>query len=150
MAKKEETKATVKNTVMDENNVLDSLKNGNKMPEGLADEVMKKIEEEEKEKKSSELKTAILKAKYWNMKELLQLRSRRREEKITKDALTKSKEALDKLCGGEITPTEYDKLLKETSTEKNKAIRDSNNTYREELRELQNSLSGSYVYDWDY
>lgn len=147
MAKKEETKVT---EVINEVNVLDSIKNGNKMPEGLAKEVMQKIADEEKEKKSSELKSAILKAGYWNKKELLQLRSRRREEKITKDALTRSKEVLDKLCGGEITPTEYEKLLKESNIDKNKAVQESNKTYREELRELQNSLNGSYVYDWDY
>lgn len=147
MAKKEETKVT---EVINEVNVLDSIKNGNKMPEGLAKEVMQKIADEEKEKKSSELKSAILKAGYWNKKELLQLRSRRREEKITKDALTRSKEVLDKLCGGEITPTEYEKLLKESNNDKSKAVQESNKTYREELRELQNSLNGSYVYDWDY
>ena len=44
-----DTKNTeVKNTVVDENNVLDSIKNGNKMPEGIAEEVQKEIAEEEK------------------------------------------------------------------------------------------------------
>ena len=36
---KETKKAEVENTVVDENNVLDTIKNGNKMPDGLADEV---------------------------------------------------------------------------------------------------------------
>ena len=148
MAKKtEETKVT--GTVVNEDNVLDSIKNGNKMPEGLAKEVMDNIAKEERDKKSSELKQTILKASYWNKKELLQLRSRRREEKITKEALSRSKEALDKLCGGEITPTEYNKLLDESNVTKRKAVADSNNVFKEELAELKNSLAGNYVWDWD-
>jgi hypothetical protein len=135
--------------VINEENVLDSIKNGNKMPDGLSKEVMDEIAKEEKEKKASTLKRAILKASYWNKKELLQLRSRRREEKITKEALTRSKEALDKLCGGEITPVEYETLLKESNKKKADAVSDSNNTYRSELRELQASLEGNYVWDWD-
>ncbi len=148
MAKKtEETKVT--GAVVNEDNVLDSIKNGNKMPEGLAKEVMDNIAKEERDKKSSELKQTILKASYWNKKELLQLRSRRREEKITKEALSRSKEALDKLCGGEITPTEYNKLLDESNQAKRKAVADSNNVFKEELAELKNSLAGNYVWDWD-
>lgn len=148
MAKKtEETKVT--SIVINEDNVLDSIKNGNKMPEGLAKEVMDNIAKEERDKKSSELKQTILKASYWNKKELLQLRSRRREEKITKEALSRSKEALDKLCGGEITPTEYNKLLDESNQTKRKAVADSNNVFKEELAELKNSLAGNYVWDWD-
>lgn len=148
MAKKtEETKVT--GTVVNEDNVLDSIKNGNKMPEGLAKEVMDNIAKEERDKKSSELKQTILKASYWNKKELLQLRSRRREGNITKEALVRSKEALDKLCGGEITPTEYNKLLDESNQVKRKAVADSNNVFKEELAELKNSLAGNYVWDWD-
>ena len=148
MAKKtEETKVT--GTVVNEDNVLDSIKNGNKMPEGLTKEVMDNIAKEERDKKSSELKQTILKASYWNKKELLQLRSRRREEKITKEALSRSKEALDKLCGGEITPTEYNKLLDESNATKRKAVADSNSVLKEELAELKNSLAGNYVWDWD-
>lgn len=149
MAKTENKKTEVKNTVVDETNVLDTIKNGNKMPEGLADEVKKEIAEEEKNKKKSILKEKIMKAGYWNKKELLQLRQRRREEKATKEALTRSKEQLDKLTSGEITPVEYEELLKKSQQEKTKAIQDSNEEYRKELRELQNSLEGDYVWDWD-
>ena len=146
---KDTKKTETKNTVMNEENVMDAIKNGNKMPEGIADEVQKEIEEEEKKKKKSILKEKILKAGYWNKKELLQLRQRRREEKATKDALTRSKEFLDKLKGGELTPTEYEEELKKSQSEKQKAISESNDQYRKELRELQNSLEGDYVWDWD-
>lgn len=145
-----DTKNTeVKNTVVDENNVLDSIKNGNKMPEGIAEEVKKEIAEEEKKKKKSILKEKIMKAGYWNKKELLQLRQRRREEKATKEALTRSKQYLDDLAGGKITPTEYEDLLKKSQEDKRKAINESNEVYRNELRELQSSLEGDYVWDWD-
>ena len=146
---KETKKVEVKNTVVDENNVLDTIKNGNKMPDGLADEVKNEIAEEEKRKKKSILKEKILKAGYWNKKELLQLRQRRREEKATKEALSRSKEQLDNLAAGKITPTEYEEELKKSQQEKEKAIREGNEAYRKELRELQSSLEGDYVWDWD-
>lgn len=149
MATKETKTTKSATTVMNEDNVLDNLKNANKMPEGLADEVQKEIEQEEKDKKKSILKTAILKANYWNMKELLQLRQRRREEKITKDALVRSKESLDKLKAGEITPNEYEELLRTSQKTKSDAVSESNKEFRKELSELQSSLSGEYVWDWD-
>ena len=130
---KETKKAEVKNTVVDENNVLDTIKNGNKMPDGLADEVKNEIAEEEKKKKKSILKEKILKAGYWNKKE----------------ALSRSKEQLDNLAAGKITPIEYEEELKKSQQEKEKAIRESNEEYCKELRELQNSLEGDYVWDWD-
>ena len=146
---KETKKVEVAKTVVDENNVLDTIKNGNKMPDGLADEVKNEIAEAEKTKKKSILKEKILKAGYWNKKELLQLRQRRREEKATKEALSRSKEQLDNLAAGKITPIEYEEELKKSQQEKEKAIRESNEEYRKELRELQNSLEGDYVWDWD-
>ena len=146
---KETKKAEVKNTVVDENNVLDTIKNGNKMPDGLADEVKNEIAEEEKKKKKSILKEKILKAGYWNKKEVLQQRQRSREEKANKEALTSSKEQLDNLDAGKITPIEYEEELKKSQQEKEKAIRESNEEYRKELRELQNSFEGDYVWDWD-
>lgn len=149
MATKDTKKVENKNVVMNEENVIDAIKNGNKMPDGLADEVQKEIAEEEKNKKKSILKEKILKASYWNKKELLQLRQRRREEKATKEALTRSKEFLDDLAGGKLTPTEYEEKLKESQDQKRKAVEESNQTYRKELRELQNSLEGDYVWDWD-
>lgn len=149
MANKETKTTKSAATVINEDNVLDNLKNANKMPEGLADEVQKEIEEEEKKKKKSILKTAILKAGYWNMKEYLQLRQRRREEKITKEALARSKDSLDKLKAGEITPNEYEELLKTSQKTKSDAVTESNREFRKELSELQNSLSGDYVWDWD-
>ena len=111
---KETKKVEVAKTVVDENNVLDTIKNGNKMSDGLADEVKNEIAEEEKKKKKSILKEKILKAGYWNKKELLQLRQRRREEKATKEALTRSKEQLDNLASGKITPVEYEEELKKS------------------------------------
>ena len=146
---KETKKVEVAKTVVDENNVLDTIKNGNKKPDGLAEEVKTEIAEEEKKKKKSILKEKILKAGYWNKKELLQLRQRRREEKATKEALTRSKEQLDNLASGKITPVEYEEELKKSQQEKEKAIRESNEAYRKELRELQNSLEGDYVWGWD-
>lgn len=150
MATKEtKTTKSATTTVIDENNVLDNIKNANKMPEGLADEVQKEIAEEEKNKKKSILKSAILKASYWNMKELLQLRQRRREEKITKEALARSKDSLDKLKAGEITPNEYEDALKASQKTKSDAVSESNKSFRKELDELRSSLAGEYVWDWD-
>ena len=63
--------------------------------------------------------------------------------------MTRSKQYLDDLAGGKITPTEYEDLLKKSQEDKRKAINESNEVYRNELRELQNSLEGDYVWDWD-
>ena len=148
MAKKDDKKDG-KAVVIDENNVLESLKEKNKMPENLAEEVRKEIEQDEKENKMRTLKRAILCAEYKNKKALLALRARRREEKITKDGLTKSKELLDALCGGKITPIEYDNGRKEWYKESTKRKEESDKQYREEIEELQSAYPGYYSYEWD-
>lgn len=148
MAKKEETKE-VKNVEMTEENVIDQIKAGNKMPSTIAEKVAEQIKKEEEDKKCSELKRCMLKAEYWRKKSLLQLRARRREAKITKDYLKTCEEELNKLAGGEITVLEYDKNLDKAQTDRRKATSESDGQLREECRELKNSLAGDYVWDWD-
>ena len=53
------------------------------------------------------------------------------------------------MASGKITPVEYEEELKKSQQEKEKAIRESNEAYRKELRELQSSLEGDYVSEWD-
>ena len=147
MAKKDEKKNS--EVILDENNVLESLKEKNKMPENLAKEVREEIEKDEKEQKMRTLKRAILSAEYRNKKKLIALRSRRREEKITKEGLTKSKENLDALCAGKITPVEYDQACKEWYKEEKKRIEDSEKEFRTEMDELKSAYPGYYSYEWD-
>ena len=98
MAKDKETKK-VNVTTVDEDNVMDQIRKGNLMPTTLHEKVKAEMEEEEEKKKIRLLKNAIGKATLEQRRTLLQLRARRREDKITKEKLTRASELLDKLTG---------------------------------------------------
>lgn len=130
-------------------NVVEELKKGNALKKENVDAALAKIEEEKDEKQKYEAKRMIMCAQYKNTKELILLRARRREEKITKEALNRSKENLDKVLAGEITPTEYHKLKKESENKKHEEMMKSDNQTTQDLRELRNSYAGQYEWDWD-
>ena len=96
MAKDKETKK-VNVTTVDEDNVMDQIRKGNLMPTTLHEKVKAEMEQEKEEKQKRLLKNAIGKATYEQRRTLLQLRARRREDKITKEKLTRASELLDKL-----------------------------------------------------
>jgi hypothetical protein len=147
-AKKEKT-STVE---LNEENVKDQVKAGNLLKDTNVQTALENIKKKEDERQVREATNMIMCAKYVNTKELLQLRARRREEKATKEALTKSKELLDKALAGEITPTEYKTEKDKLSEEKRKAIQESNKELDSDMRELRNSYTGEYRYmaEWDY
>lgn len=147
-AKKEKT-STVE---LNEENVKDQVKAGNLLKDTNVQTALENIKKKEDERQVREATNMIMCAKYVNTKELLQLRARRREEKASKEALTKSKELLDKALAGEITPTEYKTEKDKLSEEKRKAIQESNKELDSDMRELRNSYTGEYRYmaEWDY
>ena len=150
MAKKNETAgktAPVNNEVTTES-VMDVIKQGNMMPENAAENVLAQIEKEEKEHKESQLKDRILRARFKNFKELLQLRARRREEKATKEALTATKTALDELCAGKLTVADYDKKAAKIEDAKRKAFSESSKQYEEEYCELKNVNPSFRCFCW--
>ena len=147
MAKDVKTQRTKVET--SEENVLDVIKKGNLLQEENVAAALSEIEKETNDKKKEEAKTMILQSQYNNLKALLQLRSRRREEKATKEYLTKTKELLDGALAGKITPAEYRVKKDELKQEMRKQCADSDNIYQNELKELHNSYAGRYAYWWD-
>lgn len=132
-----------------EENVLDVIKKGNLLQEKNVADALAEIEKETNDKKKEEAKTMILQSQYNNLKALLLLRSRRREEKATKEYLTKTKELLDSALAGKITPAEYKVKKDELTQEMRKQCTESDNVYQKELKELHNSYAGRYAYWWD-
>lgn len=146
---KETKKAAGNEVVVTEENVLDQIKNGNLMKEANVKAAIDEIEKQKDEKQKNEAMNMICTAKYSNSKALLELRARRREEKNTKEYLTKTKELLDSVLAGKITPTEHKKKRDELREEFRKKNRESDNQLTEEMQELRNSFEGRWQYWWD-
>lgn len=146
--KVEETKKEV-STELSVENVVDTVRSGNLLKAQNVQDALAEIEKEKDEKLKSEAKVLIMTAQYNNVKALLQLRARRREEKITKDTLTRSKTLLDRVLAGELTKTEYGKEKETLEKEMRKLMLESNSTLDSDLRELRNSYEGRYAYWWD-
>ena len=146
---KETKKAAGNEVAVTEENVLDQIKNGNLMKETNVKAAIDEIEKQKDEKQKNEAMNMICAAKYSNSKALLELRARRREEKSTKEYLTKTKELLDSVLAGKITPTEYRKQRDDLREEFRKKNRESDNQLTEEIQELRNSFEGRWQYWWD-
>lgn len=146
---KETKKAAGNEVAVTEENVLDKIKNGNLMKEANVKAAIDEIEKQKDEKQKNEAMNMICAAKYSNSKALLELRARRREEKNTKEYLTKTKELLDSVLAGKITPTEYKKQRDDLREEFRKKNRESDNQLTEEMQELRNSFEGRWQYWWD-
>lgn len=145
MAKEKENKAA-----LNEENVMDQVRGGNLLKQENVKAALESIEKEKDEKQQREARRMIMNSQYTNLRELIELRARRREAKITKESLDKSKAALDEVLAGKKTPTEYREDKRKFVSEKNKAICESNETLQKELRELRASYAGEFSWDWDY
>lgn len=134
---------------LSEENVLDVIKKGNLIDEEVIKLGDEKDSKEEMERKVSEYRKAKNKAKYRNYKALLELRARRREEKITKEELAESKTNFDDLCAGKITPSEYEEKLRASAKKRVKAMQESNDQLSNELRELKSQFPGYWCWEWE-
>jgi len=145
---------------LDENNIIDTIKQGNILKETAISGALAEIEKKTDEKQKQQAMDAICSAKYNTAKTLLQLRARRREEKATKEALSKNSDLLAKLIGqthdgkpvdakDRITPLQYETEKDKVRDELRKACNESDKQLNEEIRELQNSFEGAYKYYWD-
>lgn len=130
-------------------NVLDQLRAKNCVNQAAVDAAMKEIEKENDEKLKHEAKYAIKESQYTNMKELLELRKRRNEEKATKKCLEASRETLDKMLTGELTPNEYREEKKRFLREKQEEFRTIEQDHSKALRELKDAYPGYWSYEWD-
>lgn len=144
-----ETKKAVTEVATTEDNVMEQIKSGNMLKESNVQAAIAEIEKQKDEKQKKDAMDMICVAKYNNIKALLELRARRREEKATKAYLSETKKVLDDALAGKITPTDYKKKRSELKETCRKEQRDSNRILDEELTELQNSFEGRYSYWWD-
>lgn len=120
------------------------------MEETIVELAEKEIKAEQDEKKKSDLKHAILQATYINSRELLELKKRRAEEKVTKKCLEGTLEALNELKSGKLTPLEYDKKIKDLVKDKRNDFEDIDNKHIELVKELRDNFPNYYSVDWEY
>lgn len=144
-----ETKKAATEVATTEDNVMEQIKSGNMLKESNVQAAIAEIEKQKDEKQKKDAMNMICVAKYNNIKALLELRARRREEKATKAYLSETKKVLDEALAGKITPTDYKKKRSELKETCRKEQRESNRILDEELTELQNSFEGRYSYWWD-
>nr|DAJ27730.1 MAG TPA: hypothetical protein [Crassvirales sp.]DAS01635.1 MAG TPA: hypothetical protein [Caudoviricetes sp.] len=144
-----ETKKAATEVATTEDNVMEQIKSGNMLKESNVQAAIAEIEKQKDEKQKKDAMDMICVAKYNNIKALLELRARRREEKATKAYLSETKKVLDDALAGKITPTDYKKKRSELKETCRKEQRESNRILDEELTELQNSFEGRYSYWWD-
>lgn len=128
---------------------MEQIKNGNILAEANVKAAIEEIQKQKDEKQKKEAMDMICRAKYLNNKALLELRARRREEKNNKEYLTETKNILDEVLGGKITPTEYKKKCDDLREEFRKKNRESDNQLSEEMQELRESFEGRWQYWWD-
>jgi hypothetical protein len=152
MAKETKNEKAAEKVAVSEENIKDVIKNGNLLKDKNVQTALENIKKNEDERQVREATSMIMCAKYVNAKELLQLRARRREEKITKEALVKSKELLDKVLEGKLTPNEYKDEKRKLREEKSKSMSESDKELSQDMSELRNSYTGEYRYqaEWDY
>ena len=146
---KETKKLASTAVVVTEDNVMEQIKNGNILAEANVKAAIEEIQKQKDEKQKKEAMDMICRAKYLNNKALLELRARRREEKNNKEYLTETKNILDEVLGGKITPIEYKKKCEDLREEFRKKNRESDKQLSEEMQELRESFEGRWQYWWD-
>ena len=147
--KVEETKTKV--PALSEDNVMDRIKDQNRLSDENVKAALEKIQKEKDERKVKETTNMIMCAEYNTEKELISLRARRRESNITKETLKKNDDVLAEVLAGKITPSEYREKKREIAKEKDKKFSESRDQYDKEMRELRNSYTGEFCYmaEWD-
>lgn len=150
--------ATVEQPTNQEKDVMEIIRSGNMGEKATIEEVEKRIKDENNERLIAQMKSKVNEARYINLKARLMLHQRRAEEAATKQYLTETKEALDKLTGVDkdgkyVNPTltiaEYDDERTAITKKKREAFAEAEKTFRKELNELRNQYPGYYCYEWD-
>lgn len=149
MAEKKETKKGGHEITSTEENVMELIRKGNLIDEEVIKLGDEKDDKEEQERKINAYRRAKNKAKYLNLKALLQLRARRREEKATKSWLESTKALFDDLCAGKTTPNEYEEKRREAAKDRRKAMDESSKQLNKEIEELRDQFPGYWQYEWD-
>ena len=143
---KNEQNAQVETSV---ENIEEQIKAGNKFNEELAKKAAEKNAEDEEKRKIAELAQQQSIADWVNKRELLDLKKRRKEDRATKECLTKTKELLDDLNGGKLTILEYKNKIKEVYRDKFKAFDEIDKWFNDLVSELRNCYVG-WESNWEY
>lgn len=146
---KEKEKKGVQTPEITEENVMDQIRKGNLIDEEVIKLGDEEDNKEEQERKVREYRHAKNKAKYLNLKALLQLRARRREERATKQWLNDTKAEFEKLKTGELTPLEYEEAREKAYKKLQDAMSQSSKDLEKEVRELQKQFPNYWSYNWD-
>lgn len=140
--KKEQVEVTVEN-------IDDILQKGGLMEDDSFDKAEAEIKDDNEKRKVREAKEIILEARYTELKEVLQLRQRRAEDKATKACLESVKDAQKELREKKITATQYREKKKEAAKVKREAYAEAAKEYDKKYAELRNQFPGYWSYEWD-
>lgn len=130
-------------------NIEEQIKAGNKFNEELAKKAAEKNAEDEEKRKVAELAQQQSIADWVNKRELLDLKKRRKEDRATKECLTKTKELLDDLNNGKLTVLEYKNKIKGVYRDKFKTFDEIDKWFNDLVSELRNCYVG-WESNWEY
>lgn len=152
MAKNEKNaaKPAAKATEVTVENIEEQIYSDNKMEDSIVAQAEADLQKEKDDNKKNEMKEALVMAEFINKREVLQLKKRREEEKVTKETLNATKENLDKLKAGELTPRQYDAAMLEVSKKRRDEFNNIDEKYRNLIVELKNNFPSYYSVDWEY
>ena len=91
-----------------------------------------------------------MKAKYLNLKSVIDLRRQRKYAKVGKMYADKTKALLDELAEGKITFVEYDKKIDELMDARRIEFREVDDQFRTEKSELDNAFQEWPTWAWDH
>lgn len=134
---------------VNEENILDQIKNANKFSEEIVKLADQQKDEKEKERMARELNEIRDKATYVNLKSVLRSQLTNRHKRATDAARKATWDILQKVVSGEMTAVEYDKAIEDAIVESNKKIDEARKSYDEGCRELKSKFPGSWCWDWD-
>lgn len=141
-APKEQVEVTVEN-------IDEILQKGGLMNDDSFDKAEAEIKDDEDKRKIREAKEIILEARYTELKEVLQLRQRRAEDKATKACLEAVKSAQKELREKKITSTQYREKKREAAKVKREAYAEASKEYDKKYSELRDQFPGYWSYEWD-
>lgn len=133
----------------DSQKLIDDLRSGNLMNAEIASKAMEELKKEGDEKKIRQLKSCMMKAKYLNLKSVIDLRRQRKYAKVGKMYADKTKSLLDELTEGKITITEYGKKIDELMNERRQEFRSVDDQFRTEKSELDDAFHDWPTWSWD-
>ena len=143
---KVEKGGTLKLSAINEESVLDQIKNANRFSDEIVKLAEEKADKEEKERMAKELKD---KATYVNISSVLRTRLVRAQEKAISKAREDSRTLLEEVIAGKLTAVEYNDKIDASITEANKAVDAAIKEYDQNKKELRNKFPHTWSWDWD-